>query len=280
MIHFPRVCSDTGIRRVALALGWVVILAGVLHVHPAIAQLELPADRSEDYGSLEPSRGEGWQPQLGGGFSLGLPLGEFADQIDRLAYGGSIFAGAGLPNRPVVLGLELGVFNYGSDSTPELLTGGPAPEVDDVRTTNNIFVGHLVLRVQARSGQIRPYLDGLVGVKYFTTDTTFTSDPALFNDPGGKSVIDSNNHLEDTVLSYGVGAGVDVRLIEWGGGQGDVGGGALGLSVGARYLRGSEARYLKSGSVRVVNNEISLDILRTRTDLLIFQVGIGVSFRF
>jgi hypothetical protein len=50
------------------------------------------------------------------------------------------------------------------------------------------------------------------------------------------------------------------------------------VDVGARYVFGGEAEYLKEGSVRNVNGRVAYDILKSKTDLLVFQIGASVRF--
>jgi hypothetical protein len=50
------------------------------------------------------------------------------------------------------------------------------------------------------------------------------------------------------------------------------------VDLGARYIFGGEAEYLKEGSVRNVNGRVAYDILKSDTDLLEFQIGVTVRF--
>jgi hypothetical protein len=217
-----------------------------------------------------------WRPQFEIDFALGLPQGEFADQVDDLGLGASILGGIGLPSWPVVLGAEFCFLTYGREKRTEPFSTTIPDVYVDVITTNDIVMGHLLVRVQPRSGWLRPYLDALFGFKYFSTSTSI---PAYVYDPGGSSgfaTLASTTQLDDTALSYGAGAGLDIRLKEWSYSQGGVM--ALRLNLGARYLFGSEARYLKEGSIRRQEDEVEFDILRSRTDMLIIQIGLALEF--
>ena len=109
---------------------------------------------------------------IGASFNVASPQGEFKDNVDRNGYG---FSGTGLfspmPLLPFKLGIELGYINYGSEERREPFSY-TIPDVRvKVQRDNNIFLGHLLLRVQQDVGIVSPYLDGLFGLNYLWTDT-------------------------------------------------------------------------------------------------------------
>ena len=243
----------------------------------ARAEARRDTDELEDGAAVAPVESS-WRPQLELNFATGFPMGEFGDQVNDPGFGLSLFAGVGLPDWPVVLGAELCFLNYGRDSDTEIVHTSIGDVEGRLTTTNDIIMGHLVVRIQPRSGWIRPYFDGLFGFKNFTTDTVVTvpdlaTDP---DDPFDTATIDSENEVDDTALSYGAGGGLDIRLIEWTGSSG--GTSELRLNLGARYLFGSRVKYLKEGSIRRENGEASFDVLRSKTDMLIVQVGFSGEF--
>ncbi|HKE03376.1 MAG TPA: hypothetical protein VKE91_04920 [Blastocatellia bacterium] len=50
------------------------------------------------------------------------------------------------------------------------------------------------------------------------------------------------------------------------------------MDANVRYLRGSQAEYLKKGSIRQENGLAVFDVLSSRTDVIAVQIG--VTFRF
>ncbi len=54
---------------------------------------------------------------------------------------------------------------------------------------------------------------------------------------------------------------------------------ALQLDIGLRYLLGSEADYLKRGSIKRVDGNIRYDIERSMTDVIHPMIGIRATFR-
>lgn len=211
------------------------------------------------------------RPQGNLNFIVGIPQGEFSDQLDQVGYGGNLFAGIGIAGTPVVVGLDLGYLIYGYERRQEPFSSTIPDVTVDVATSNNIALGHFVLRLRAPRGVVQPYVDGLFGGKYLFTETRIENERW-----DGESIAVSTN-FDDWALSYGVGGGLNIRLF-----HGQIGNelrtGSIHLNLGLRYLVGSEAEYLKEGSIRRENGEVTYDIERSRTDLLIPQFGATISF--
>ena len=274
-------CATTAPRRATNPPSWASPPTDPAFASSASVGGEAERESGETYTTDPPTvepREPSWRPQFEIGFAAGFPMGEFADQVDDPGLGLSLLAGVGLPNWPVVLGAEFCFLNYGRDSETEIVRTSIGDVEGTVTTTNDIVMGHLLVRIQPRSGWVRPYVDGLFGFKNFSTDTFVTVPDLDFDpdDPFDTTVIDSKNQLDDTTLSYGVGGGLDIRLKEWRIANGNAV--AARLNLGARYLFGSRAKYLKEGSVRRENGEVSFDVLRSKTDMLIVQVGLSVEF--
>ena len=194
-----------------------------------------------------------------------FPVGEFKQNVDANGYGASGQFLVRLKKSPFLVGGDVGFAIYGSESRREPLST-TIPEVElEVTTSNNIFWTHAVLRAQPQSGKVRPYLDGLIGLKHFFTETSIDSDFS-------EETIASTTNFSDTAFSYGVGGGVQIHLANIDNRT------RLLLDAKLRYLRGGEAEYLKEGSIIRENGQVFFDVLRSRTDVLSFQIG--VTFRF
>lgn len=50
------------------------------------------------------------------------------------------------------------------------------------------------------------------------------------------------------------------------------------LDLRCRYIDGGEAEYLKKGSIRRVDGKTSYDVMKSRTDMLLFTLGLVLSF--
>lgn len=203
--------------------------------------------------------------QLGIDFTTAFPTGDFKKNIDSNGYGvGGQFL-YGIKKSPFLIGADLNFVTYGSETFKEPLSDR-FPEVRvRVNTSNNIFMSHFLLRAQKREGKVRPYVDGLVGLKYLFTRTSISND---FN---GEEFAADNN-LDDATFSYGIGGGAQFVLATPRSGP------EILLDTKVRYLKGSNAVYLKKGSIIRTNGDVFFDTLRSRTDLVTLQIG--VTFRF
>ncbi len=245
-------------RTAILPLALLLSILGTLPARPAAAQ--------------PPSSFTG-----GAGLILGFPQGEFRDHVPNLGLGLSGNVGVRVAGSPLVLGLDLGFMIYGHEARTEPFSLTIPDVTVRVTTSNNIFLGHLMMRLQPPEGDVRPYLDGLFGFKYFWTETSIRS----LNWSDDQEPLASSTNLDDFALSYGGRMGVAILL--WDGterrrqnGQG-VGKVMLDLRLG--YLLGSEADYLKKGSIdRLENGTVVFDIDRSHTDFLNFFLGVSFSF--
>lgn len=202
--------------------------------------------------------------QAGFYFTTIVPRGEFSENVTNNGYGGGGQFLVRLGGSPFLAGGDLGIVIYGSESRREpISTTIPNLQVR-VRTTNNIFLAHFVLRAQPRTGVVRPYADGLIGLKHLFTRTSIS-------DLSDGETIASSTDLSDTTLSYGFGGGLQIPLTKGPEAR-------ILLDTNVRYLRGSRAEYLRRGSIREENGQVFFDVLSSRTDVLAVQIG--VTFRF
>lgn len=209
---------------------------------------------------------------LGGDFLIGLPQNEFRDKVHEEGYGASFHFGYFIGKTPIMIGADFGYLNYGTEERHEPFSNSIPDVVVEVRTTNNILMLHGFARVQPQQGLFRPYVEGLWGFKYLFTRTSIVED--WYNE-----TIASYTNLDDLVGSWGAGAGVDIRLWESLEAPPNRGAFDISLNVSARYLWGSDAEYLKKGSIqRDPDGSVTYGVLRSKTDMLIPQVGIRVRF--
>ena len=204
-------------------------------------------------------------------FAIGAPQGDFADQTDATGAGGHLFGALGFAGSPIKVGIDVGYLIYGHERRSEPFSTTIPDVTVDVTTDNNLVNGHLFLRFQPAKTTVRPYADALFGFKYLFTETRIRSEGFNNNED-----IASSNNFSDTALSYGAGGGVQFQVHSSDGLDG--GPKAVYIDLGARYLLGAEARYLKEGSIRNVGGKAVYDTLKSKTDLLVFQLG--VAFRF
>jgi len=210
--------------------------------------------------------------QLGLNGLAGFPQGEFKNKINTVGGGLDLECLYAPGHGPFGFGLSGGFMIYGYEKHREIVQTNNADFHVDVSTTNSIFFGHLLFRIQNKYGNIRPYLDGLLGFKYFATITEM-DDPDWYDDDDEISQCS----YDDTVLSYGGSAGIMLRVY----------GGSfhrrhrkpeIFIDLRLRYLRGGNAVYLKKGGINRVNGNLVYDVQESETDLLTTHLGVTVSF--
>ncbi len=205
------------------------------------------------------------QLNVGGYFTIALPQGEFDEAVENNGYGLTGQALFSVPGSPVAVGASFGGVIYGRETREEPFSL-TIPDVPvEVETTNYILLGHLVLRIQPPGGAFRPYADGVIGFHYLFTQTTIES---------REEDIASDTNFDDGVFSYGGGGGIMFQVYD-GAASKPVN---VYVDVGARYLKGGKARYLKEGSIRREDGRVLYDIEESKTDLLAINIGVTVSF--
>ena len=201
--------------------------------------------------------------RLDPGFAVGVPVGAFGDNVGP-SFGGAIDFSVGLGQTPVSVGAALDYLRYGTE-TRHIALFPAVPEVfSDVDTTNNIFRAHALVRVQPRTGRVRPYAEGLMGFGYAYTSTS----AKLGIDAGA-----STTHLGDFAPSVGVGGGFTVLLASSPGREAGV-----SLSVGLRYLTGGDVNYLTKGAIH--RDEYGATFEPARSPMSMVSTQIGMAFEF
>ena len=201
---------------------------------------------------------------------LGFPQGDFKDEIDKtgVGIGGEFIYSPG--NSLFGIGASLGFMVYGHETRSEPFSYTIPNVFVDVTTDNNIFLGHLLVRIQPKLGPIRPYGEGLIGMNYLYTKTSIKDQGDI-----GETIASSTD-FEDAVFSYGVGGGMMVQLY-----SGDPTGGRLWrlmLDLRMRYIIGGEAEYLKEGSITFEDLNVYYDVSKSKTDLMTAHIGLAFEF--
>lgn len=170
----------------------VIVVIGLLNETCAQESSQVPA-------------GEFWI-----GLQFAVPVGDFADEIDRnLGYGGNL-GGVWNPSRTsnfFQLGLDLGINYMGKDKRE--INGLP------LKTTATLITTHLVTRLRVQTdASVKPYVDLLGGGKFFSTTTKYNND--IFDTL--LDVEDESVFADQTkgVWSYGAGLGFSFRKQSFG----------------------------------------------------------------
>ncbi|MCA2004835.1 MAG: hypothetical protein LDL01_03475 [Ignavibacterium sp.] len=201
--------------------------------------------------------------------TLAIPQGEFKEKVDNVGFGlsGHINFLAPKPKSPFGIGLNMGYIIYGSESRTEPLSSNIPDVFVNVDRTNSLLNFHLLFTIGLPTGRIRPYAEGLFGGSYIYTTTSVKSQ-------GTGEEFASSTNFDDWAWSYGAGGGLLVLLS----GDPNTDQNTIYLDLKGRYLFGSEAEYLKQGSVRIQNGQVYYDVSRSKTDLLTVHAGVLIYF--
>ncbi len=209
--------------------------------------------------------------QAGIFFNVGFPQKEFKENIESNGYGLSGYFLYNFPYSPVSIGAAAKFLIYGRETWEERFVS--IVNVD-VTTTNSIFMGEFMIRLQPPEGYVLPYIDGLAGFSYLTTDTKITNQR-------NNEEIASNKIFDDITFSYGIGYGIQFcvyRNPEVNNLDNDLIG--VYLDIGGQYLKGGIAQYLKKGSIEIDENDnVTYDINESTTDISVLKIGVSFVFR-
>jgi hypothetical protein len=209
--------------------------------------------------------------QIGGlNFTLGFPTGEFKNNVTRTGFGvsGEFLLLTPTVQNPFSIGLNLGFINYGSESRREPFSSTIPDVIVDVDRSNNIVNFHILFQLAFPTGIIRPYAEGLFGGSYIFTETSIKSQ--------GVDEVASSTNFDDFAWSYGAGGGFLIQVFSSDNPEEKVS--SVFIDLKARYLYGSEAEYLKEGSVIIDNGKVTYNTSKSKTDLLTAHIGAVVYF--
>ncbi len=212
------------------------------------------------------------QYRAGISFNIGFPQKEFKENIESNGYGLSGYFGYNFPESPIIIGASAKFLIYGRETRREPLI---LPVYVDVTTTNSIIMGQFMIRLQPPRGNVLPYIDGLAGFSYLTTDTEIENESDWDGDP-----IASTKIFDDFTFSYGIGYGIQFcvyRNPEVNNPDNNLMG--VYIDVGGQYLKGGIAEYLKEGSIEIINDQVVYDIDESSTDISILKIGVSFTFR-
>ena len=197
---------------------------------------------------------------VGGDFAIFQPKGAFAENVPN-GYG---FDATGLmkidPKGWFSLRADAGGVRYGHEHIG-LGFFGPGIELN-LDTNNQIAFGALGLQLQIPEGWFRPFANASYAAVNFKTESCVSNPDNLVQ--------------EQCNTNHGDWAGAGV----FGGGLLIPFGKSLGaLNLGARYLYGSKATYLRKGDiVDNPNGGVMLNIRSSKTDMVLWQIGFIYSF--
>lgn len=209
--------------------------------------------------------------QAGINFSLAFPQGDFGEEVDNLGYGlsGEFLFLSPKPKSPFGIGLSIGYYIYGRETSREPWSNTIPWVTLDVEKTNNLLNFHVLFEVGWPTGRIRPYAQGLFGGAYLYTQTSVSGEYDL-------ETIASTTNYDDWAWSYGAGGGILILL----GGDPVTEMGAIYLDLKGRYLFGSGTTYLKEGDMQVINGKVIYSPSKSKTDMITAHIGVRVALNF
>ena len=198
-----------------------------------------------------------------------FPRGEMKDLLDDDGFGIGLRLAHRLGHSPFLVGFDFNALRLESDEFDTYdYVDGIIPAATELEVSSNVLMGHFSLRLQRPHGILRPYVEGLLGVKHFETEMKWFFEDGDFED----EPFDTETVTDDTALSYGLGFGLNMDVRRFGNGPG------IALRAGCRYLQGSEAMYVVDDSVEFDGFAVEFLTAETETDML--SVDVGLTFRF
>ncbi len=208
-------------------------------------------------------------------FNLGVPLNDFRENLDQLAWGfsGSFMMRANpTSDLPLYLGLSGGVLFYDVEIQDQLVFIDGFTLQGRSTTRNGIVVGHGMFRILPQFNlPFQPYLDGMLGLKNFYTRTMWEElDP-----PDNEEALD-DSFIEhgDFAVSYGGAIGLQMIV-------GHSEGVFILLDARCLYLTGPSADYLvrnEDPNNVIIDTIDAFEEKNSTTDLLIPQIGLSFVF--
>lgn len=206
----------------------------------------------------------------------GIPVGQLGEHIGQAAWGIEFAGTYHLRGISFALGGHLAVANYGKESRSDIL--GPLPGSSPNETYSyDIFLFHLFARFELMKTGVKPYLDLLLGMKCFYAQS-HTGESSAYPILIGRTFyyirdFDSTTLHSDLALSYGLGGGIRIRIVEFNKSNGSV---SLNLNLNTRYLFGGQSQYLRKGAIEIQDDRLIKEIHRSRSDLLFFSFGLSI----
>ncbi len=200
---------------------------------------------------------------LGGDIGVSTPTGDF----DR-TWGRNMFhlgAQLAFPLRrvPVLqMGFSFGYSSMGkSEQTVPIDTDYLGITEGTLTVRCKSFSYHPMLRLSPLRGRVRPYVDGMVGARQFSTTSKVTADDVEEN-------ISKERNATDWAASIGWAGGVMVTL-----------GGSAYLELRVERFDSDEASFVDPESVVISDQgEVDFTVITSNTDVTNIMLGVGFRF--
>lgn len=191
------------------------------------------------------------------------PQGQFGANVG-LGYGADAAYLFSVDRRGILsLRANIGLLQYGHESKRVPLSETVGGRVQVRVSTTNYMVPVLVgPQLTAPSGWVRPYANAGVGGQFFYTESGVDGADNSFD-------FANTTNQHDATATWGAGAGVLVPLHQRGV--------KVLLDLGAQYLNGGRAQYLKPGSIQDLSNaQIQITPFESETHMIVVRLGVKV----
>lgn len=208
------------------------------------------------------AQSQGYDGNLGVTIGMGIPQQGYADTLGRNMF--TFGAHLALPARRIPFQFGF-VFDYGimGRKTSKITVTDPLLQKSEGRfaLTEKVLSYHPMLRFNPFKGDVRPYVEGMVGLRHFSTKSNITVD-------GMGEPVQRERHSDDMVFSSGWAAGMMVKV-----------GGSGYIEARVERMYSGEAEYVNPHSITVDSQgNVSFSTLKSHTGTLNLLVGAGFLF--
>ncbi len=206
-------------------------------------------------------------------FSLqtALPQGSFAADVPSAGYGVNLQLGYRMKDLPIELVGSFDLILYGYQGATKAI-GPSQPQSFEVVVDRFQYMLplHLHLRYAPVWGKLSPYTEIFGGMRLIASRTRALGN-ALFSTPDNPETFSARADYYDFTHSFGIGAGVNYALADFGNVQ-------YKVNLGARLLRGGKANYLSTDDIRLNGNQLIYTPRFNQTNLALLQIGFTALF--
>lgn len=196
----------------------------------------------------------------GGGFMVGVPVGQFRDFVNvHPGIGGAVTIGG-----PVGLRIGGTLLVYGHEDQIVGFPGSGGYWGYGVNTDNIIGTLGLGPQITLGAGPVRLYGYGTIGFGYFATVSSLGRRCGCYADG-------QTTNFDDWTLAREAGGGVQIRLARHS---------PAFLDLSARYMRNGRVEYLPEGSIlEDADGRIVVFPVESFANLVTFQIGMSFGIR-
>ena len=201
-------------------------------------------------------------PTLSIGLEVGEPLGEFNNNYNGnpVGFGLNLSLPGGL--LPIEWGFDFGYASMGSNnSSVDIQDENLDITEGRMEINSNIYAYHGTARFKPLHGLVAPYIEGLAGLRTFSTKTKIEVD-------GLDEPYSTERNAKAVTFSYGWAAGVMLNV-----------GKVVYLEGRFEKLHGSEVEYVDQSTVEVdEDGNFTYTTKKSNTDIANIQLGMGFRF--